>query len=93
VLRRAMADMLPASVLDRKDKLGFSTPESDWLRGGLRHTVETGIALACDRFPALLDWQAGEKLVELAMKDGAIADPQIWRLANLGHWAERFDVT
>jgi asparagine synthase (glutamine-hydrolysing) len=93
VLRRAMADMLPASVLDRKDKLGFSTPESDWLRGGLRHTVETGIALARDRFPALLDWQAGEKLVELAMKDGATADPQIWRLANLGHWAERFDVT
>lgn len=32
VLRRAMADLLPASVVQREDKLGYPTPIGRWLR-------------------------------------------------------------
>jgi asparagine synthase (glutamine-hydrolysing) len=32
VLRRALADLLPASVLERTDKLGYQTPTGRWLR-------------------------------------------------------------
>jgi asparagine synthase (glutamine-hydrolysing) len=31
VLRRAMSDVLPALVLERKDKLGYPTPVGRWL--------------------------------------------------------------
>lgn len=93
VLRAAMIDILPDVVMKRRDKLGFSTPESDWLRGGLRATIEEGMALARARFPDLIDWEIAEHLRQDAMKEGAVADPQVWRLANLGLWAERFDVT
>jgi asparagine synthase (glutamine-hydrolysing) len=92
VLRRAMQNVLPASVLDRRDKLGFSTPESDWIRGGLRATIYRGIDLAQKRFPDLLDWDLAKTLRDEAMVEGAIANPQVWRLANLGLWAERFDM-
>ena len=34
VLRRAMADLLPAEVLARPDKLGYPTPIGRWLREG-----------------------------------------------------------
>src|SRR2546425_8513194 len=35
VLRRALADLLPQEVRDRRDKLGFVTPERRFLRGAL----------------------------------------------------------
>jgi asparagine synthase (glutamine-hydrolysing) len=92
VLRRAMKDVLPASVLDRRDKLGFSTPESDWIRGGLKDCIFRGIDLGATRFPDLLDWDVARQLRDAAMVDGATAHPQVWRLANLGLWAERFDM-
>jgi asparagine synthase (glutamine-hydrolysing) len=93
VLRVAMKDILPESVMNRRDKLGFSTPESDWLRGGLRASVERGLALAKARFPNLLDWDGADQLVVEAMRPSSTAHPIVWRLANLGLWAERFDVT
>ena len=34
ILRQALADLLPPRVLSRTDKVGFSTPEARWLRGG-----------------------------------------------------------
>jgi asparagine synthase (glutamine-hydrolysing) len=93
VLRRAMDKVLPRSVLDRRDKLGFSTPESDWIRGGLKPFIYRGIELAKQRFPDLLDWSAVDELCAAAMIEGSVAHPQVWRIANLGLWAERFDVT
>ena len=35
-LRRGLAGMLPQSILRRRTKSGFETPQADWLRGPLR---------------------------------------------------------
>ena len=32
ILREAMKDILPTKIANRKDKIGFSTPEDDWFR-------------------------------------------------------------
>lgn len=32
VLRNAMADRIPKAILQRRDKIGFGTPEDDWFR-------------------------------------------------------------
>jgi asparagine synthase (glutamine-hydrolysing) len=40
VLRRAVADALPPSIVWRRDKRGFATPEARWLRNELRTRVE-----------------------------------------------------
>ncbi|HKD38422.1 MAG TPA: asparagine synthase (glutamine-hydrolyzing) [Pirellulales bacterium] len=39
-LRRGLAGMLPEAILRRRTKSGFETPQSDWLRGQLRPTLE-----------------------------------------------------
>jgi asparagine synthase (glutamine-hydrolysing) len=46
LLKRSCADVLPASVLERRDKMGFPVPLTEWMRGELRGFVrdvfETG---------------------------------------------------
>jgi asparagine synthase (glutamine-hydrolysing) len=39
LLKRAGADLLPASILGRKDKMGFPVPFTEWLRGELHDFV------------------------------------------------------
>jgi asparagine synthase (glutamine-hydrolysing) len=40
-MRRALRGILPDEIVNRKDKLGYPTPFSQWLRGPLRNEVET----------------------------------------------------
>lgn len=91
VFRAAMRGIVPDTILDRRDKIGFATPERDWLRT-LRPWVEQ--ALSCEqarRIPALRleavhrDWQA-------ALSGRAAFDFRIWRWVNLIRWAERYHV-
>lgn len=35
ILKKAVRDLLPASVLERKDKMGFPVPLAEWMRGGV----------------------------------------------------------
>ena len=59
VLRRAMDGILPPKVRDRRDKLGFTTPEEAWFRGPLRELVRAGIAQTLARYPGLLNRRRG----------------------------------
>jgi asparagine synthase (glutamine-hydrolysing) len=43
-LRRGMEGLLPNSILRRRTKLGFETPQDSWLCGQLRPTVENWLA-------------------------------------------------
>jgi asparagine synthase (glutamine-hydrolysing) len=40
-MRRALKDVLPKEISERKDKLGYPTPFAQWLRGPLRSEVDT----------------------------------------------------
>jgi len=93
VLRRAMGDLLPREVSERRDKLGFATPEASWMRGPLRGLVEDGVERTLRVLPDLLD-PAGTRRFASDMLDGrAPADFTLWRIVSLGLWAERFGVT
>ncbi|HEV3415272.1 MAG TPA: asparagine synthase-related protein, partial [Pirellulales bacterium] len=43
-LRRGLEGMLPESILRRRTKFGFETPQSEWLRGPLRPLLESWVA-------------------------------------------------
>ncbi|MGX5735319.1 asparagine synthase (glutamine-hydrolyzing) [Bosea thiooxidans] len=92
VLRRAMGNLLPREVSERRDKLGFATPETSWMRGPLRGPVEDGVERTLRVLPGLLD-AAGTRRFASDMLDGrAPADFTLWRIVSLGLWAERFSV-
>ena len=93
VLRRAMADILPRGVSERRDKLGFATPEAVWMRGPLRGLVEDGVERTLRILPGLLD-PVGTRRFAADMLDGrAPVDFTLWRIVSLGLWAERFQVS
>jgi asparagine synthase (glutamine-hydrolysing) len=93
VLRRAMHDILPPAVRDRRDKLGFATPEVEWLRGPLRRLVVDGVEATLRRFPEVLNPEGVRALVEATLNGDRPFDFAPWRIVNLGIWGERFRVS
>jgi asparagine synthase (glutamine-hydrolysing) len=89
IFRAAMRGIVPDPVLDRRDKIGFATPEQQWFTR-LRPWVEQTLSAANDipvlHAPALhQEWQT---LIQ--SKEGF--DMRPWRWVNLIRWAERFAV-
>jgi len=91
VFRLAMMGLVPEEILNRKDKIGFTTPEQNWL-GSLRPWVEKTLHRDyAQEIPAL-------KMPEIQREWQAISagrrpfDGRIWRWVNLIRWAELYQV-
>ena len=92
VLRRAMVDVLPPRVANRRDKLGFATPEQIWFRGPLRKAVEDGVEDTLRQFPNLLHHENTRRLTRQMLDGERPLDFTVWRIANLGIWGRVFGV-
>lgn len=91
VFRKAMRGLVPDAILDRRDKIGFATPEKRWLTA-LRPWVEATLSSArAHAIPALkpaamqMEWQA-------VLAGRRPFDFRVWRWLNLIRWADYFDV-
>lgn len=85
LLRSAMRGVVPDAVLDRRDKIGFVTPEAEWLQelsGDELNSANIGFLDAT----ASRDWHT---MSEAALGLGAGGQ---WRLLNLARWVRVFDV-
>ena len=93
VLRRAMHGIIPEKIENRRDKLGFATPEQKWFRGPLRHLVEAGVEDTLNRYPDLLN--AGEtRMLTRELLDGVRPiDFTLWRIVNIGIWGRVFNMS
>ncbi len=89
VFRRAMRGITPDQVLDRRDKVGFPTPEREWLiaqRSFVERTFSGSSAqrIGALRWTTILDeWQRGTR-------GDRMMDSRAWRWLNLTLWAQRF---
>lgn len=85
VLRRALAELLPTSVRQRQDKLGFVTPEQRFMRGAMGDLARSVLAAPATRERGLID-------VDQALRrlDTHRADFGLWRCVSLELWARRF---
>lgn len=85
-LKKAIGDILPASILNRKDKMGFPVPLHLWARGGAHDFMrETLLSNAC-RSRGLFNIAAVEKLLDGERPFGR----QLWGLLNLELWYQQF---
>ena len=89
VLRRAMRGILPETIRQRRDKLGFSTPEETWFRGPLKGAIEDGIEGTLKRYPDLLDAKATRALAADMLEGRRPVDFSLWRIANMDLWGDR----
>lgn len=91
VFRRAMRGIVPDAILDRKDKIGFQTPELSWLET-LRPWFESVISSDAARggMPLVPEVIAEEWRNVLQRRHGF--DFRFWRWANLIRWTGMLNI-
>jgi asparagine synthase (glutamine-hydrolysing) len=90
VLRRALADLLPPVVRDRRAKLGFVTPEAQFLRGPLGALAADVFGSQAFRERSLVDAPSARSRLEAHRRGELEAGMEVWRALNLELWARRF---
>jgi asparagine synthase (glutamine-hydrolysing) len=90
VLRRALGDLLPPVVRDRVDKLGFVTPEAQWLRNGLGELAADVFASREFRERGFVDAAAARRSLERHRSGERTAGFELWRALCVELWAREF---
>ncbi|MEZ5909251.1 MAG: asparagine synthase (glutamine-hydrolyzing) [Hyphomicrobiaceae bacterium] len=90
VLRDALRGLVPDAVLDRRDKIGFETPEAQWFA---RHESVRRIASEAAALPLPPCFTAAirEEIGALGRGTRPYA-PYLWRAINVIRWSALFDV-
>ena len=91
VFRAAMRDVVPDPVLDRRDKVGFATPERNWLIQ-LRPWV-VDILRDDAGLPPVFDPEVVQQEWQSLVAGQARFDFRFWRWINLIVWARNFDIS
>jgi asparagine synthase (glutamine-hydrolysing) len=91
VLRRALRGLVPDPILDRRDKIGFETPQSTWLRELRPHLCDVLDSRSLERVRAL-NWPAVQEALGRPFTQGTAGTRTVWSWYNLARWAEQFDV-
>jgi asparagine synthase (glutamine-hydrolysing) len=85
LLRHAMKDILPPSILAR-GKMGFGAPLGVWFRGDLQPLVKERLLPATSPIYEHLRPEPVAELVAAHMAHAADLSPQIWSLLTLESW-------
>ena len=91
VLRRLMADKLPAHVLHRS-KMGFDIPVHDWFRGPLRRLLLDTLSRDAVEASGLFRWAAVQNLIQRHLDRRENAGYQLWGLMVLLMWMKRWNI-
>jgi asparagine synthase (glutamine-hydrolysing) len=87
ILRTAMRDIIPPAIANRRDKMGFVTPEEVWLKGEGKTWFLDGVKRTCQQFGGtLLDAEATMKHVQAVIDGKTEFSFMPWRVLCLGKW-------
>ena len=89
ILRQAMRGILPDKIVDRRDKMGFVTPQSSWTRDAqdeIARTIRGGGAVSRGWVTA----REVERLIAAAAGGGS-ANEQVWRLFVTELWLAQLE--
>lgn len=93
VLRNAMQDKLPSSIVNEKYKYYFSGPELNWMRNSLRPILNK---ILIEEKPMISEFMRPEKINELVTRvveknEGDLWDQRtVWRMLMTEAWMRRF---
>lgn len=87
ILRAALRGIVPDAVLDRRDKVGYATPERDWLRESEIDLLQLEKSLHA--LPFLKAKQA-VSVVEKTISGDLRFSWQAWRIINFAKWASQY---
>lgn len=85
ILREALRGIVPDQILDRKDKIGFATPEREWLRP-LDLQIKKWIEPV--QSSEYINSDEVSRIVKNYLSGNNAYDPSVWRLINLCRWLQ-----
>jgi len=91
VFRRAMRGIVPDAILDRRDKMGFPTPERNWLLSARSWVNRVLASEAAAEFPAIDIRRVLQEWAQIEQGNLQF-DSRVWRWVNLILWAQKFGV-
>ncbi|RMF04847.1 MAG: asparagine synthase (glutamine-hydrolyzing) [Bacteroidetes bacterium] len=91
LLRRAMWKLLPPKVRRRKRKIGFATPQNDWMDAE-QSQLTAKLHLAACQWPRLFTAELGPWAAAVLHKKQYRYYPTIWRMFSFVRWLETFRV-
>jgi asparagine synthase (glutamine-hydrolysing) len=92
-LRRALDDLLPASIVWRRDKKGFPTPVGNWLRDARGEAARQVLRDPARRSRHLLSQAAVDDCIRDHVEGRADRAWQLWRALSTELWMDAFDLT
>lgn len=93
VLRDSMKGILPESIRERQDKIGFATGEVEWIRNQNPMLFRSMVANAIENSHGILNDEAKNWLEEVISGERSYStDYFIWRWICFGRWMKLFSV-
>ena len=83
IFRTAMRGIVPDEILNRRDKVGFETPEKDWLCDQ-RKIITDSLSFAQEA--PYLNIERSQKKIEHVLRSKMTLNKQAWTLINFFHW-------
>ena len=86
-----MQGLLPPAVAQRRDKMGFVTPEELWVRRDRPDGFHAALDAAADASQGVLTRDAvtlGHAMIDARSP----FHNRLWRMISFGSWMKRFDV-
>jgi len=91
ILRKAMKGLVSDRILNRKDKIGFATPDKSWMKASdLVRFMQT--LMDSEEFAKRKYWRADEvkKLLEEHQSGKRNHEEALWRIMNVELWLRQF---
>lgn len=86
IFKRAIRNVVPKEVLDRKDKMGFPVPLSEWYQDSLKGFLQEVLLSDRAKERGIYNMDSIEKAIETERKFGR----QVWGLLCLELWFREF---
>ncbi|NQZ59148.1 MAG: asparagine synthase [Lentisphaeraceae bacterium] len=88
-LREAVKEVIPQSVVRRKDKIGFATPEQKWF-SSLKAEVKAVFSSESFKNRGYFDVQRVNNLFDAYCEGKSMRKFPLWRILNLELWLREF---
>lgn len=91
IQREALKELLPKIIYERMDKLGFATPEDDWIREN-SESFEKLLHDACEILNTIVSSNVTMKEFKREINAKGRLDSIFWCIVCTAAWVKRFDV-
>lgn len=91
VMREALKDIMPKKITERYSKLGFVTPEDQWIKDN-RNTIREELVRACKRLSPIIEEDRVLGWYDENINKIHRGDFTVWRIICAARWADLFNV-